>query len=194
MRADTSPRSGSSYAASQVPSSRRAVESGQLCRRKTMAEVDLNRNWATAWRADAGRGEDEYGGAQPFSEPQSQALRQLAQQLLPTAYANVHSGEWAVYVPWDHKRALALGLPTDTPQLLEQLNTHCKCTRGAGGAASNYLAYGTSMDWMWQGARGRNRGRVRLFLHTGEWSTHARASPRRAACAVLPDLRAVRQQ
>jgi hypothetical protein len=75
-------------------------------------------------------------------------------------------------------QSLAAGLPADTDALLETLNTHCKaraealpartraflracliltgcvraqCTRGAGGAASNYLAFGTSMDWMWQG-------------------------------------------
>lgn len=187
----------------QVPDARRAVEAGQLCRRKSLAEVDLNRNWGVAWRAGAPRGGDEYGGGVPFSEPQSRALRRLATEEPPTAYANVHSGEWALYVPWDHKKvrrkahcqaqrgpqtrrlafcslfavqALAEGMPADTDALLETLNTHCKarpaplergafslrcvtrrlrapqCTRGAGGAASNYLAFGTSMDWMWQGA------------------------------------------
>ena len=72
-------------------------------------------------------------------------------------------------------QALAQGLPPDPGELIETLNTHCQvrcrglplvshqlltclhrpaplqCTRGAGGAASNYLAFGTSMDWMWQG-------------------------------------------
>ena len=39
--------------------------------------------------------------------------------------------------------------PKDIDQLFESLNTHCGCTRGAGGAASNYLAFGTSMDYMY---------------------------------------------
>jgi hypothetical protein len=186
----------------QVPAARRAVENGQLCRRKSLAEVDLNRNWASAWRAGAPRGGDEFGGAKPFSEPQSRALRDLATTLRPTAYANVHSGEWAIYVPWDHKkarrtarrtvpneaRALTLrlcrpgagdwaaaghgGAHRDAEHALQGAqaqaqagehtrararadvchSSHAQCTRGAGGAASNYLAFGTSMDWMWQGA------------------------------------------
>lgn len=128
----------------QVPDARRAVEDGQLCRRKSLAEVDLNRNWGVAWRSGAPRGGDEFGGAQPFSEPHSRALRDLAREAPPVAYANVHSGEWALYVPWDHKKArhtpirraahgvltamqaLAQGMPADTEELLETLNTHCK--------------------------------------------------------------------
>ena len=68
----------------------------------------MNRNWGVAWRSGAPRGGDEFGGGAPFSEPQSKALRDLATQAPPTAYANVHSGEWALYVPWDHKKARLL--------------------------------------------------------------------------------------
>ena len=89
----------------QVPDARRSVEEGQLCRRKSLAEVDLNRNWGVAWRSGAPRGGEEHGGDKPFSEPQSRALRDLAMADPPVAYANVHSGEWALYVPWDHKKA-----------------------------------------------------------------------------------------
>lgn len=110
----------------EVPSARRAVEDGDLCRRKTLTEVDLNRNWPAAWRGASQRGAEEYGGAAPFSEPQSRALRDLARRLMPVAYANVHSGEWAIYVPWDHKKALAVGLPPDTTALVEALNTNCQ--------------------------------------------------------------------
>ena len=81
------------------------MEEGQLCRRKSLAEVDLNRNWGVAWRSGAPRGGEEHGGDKPFSEPQSRALRDLATADPPVAYANVHSGEWALYVPWDHKKA-----------------------------------------------------------------------------------------
>ena len=115
----------------EVPSARRAVEAGDLCRRKSLADVDLNRNWPAAWRAAAQRGAEEYGGVSPFSEPQSRALRDLATAARPVAYVNVHSGEWALYVPWDHKKALAVGLPPDTDELLEALNTHCKARAAA---------------------------------------------------------------
>ena len=141
----------------EVPAGREAVmKGGELCRRKTVgAEVDLNRNWGAAWRAAPHRGADEFGGAAPFSEPASKSLRSLAERLASSppglaAYANSHSGEWAMYVPWDHKASWAAGLGSDTVPLLEALNVHCGCTRGPGGAASSYLAFGTSMDWMWQ--------------------------------------------
>lgn len=40
----------SALLASQVPDSRRAIEKGDLCRRKTMKEVDLNRNYPFKWQ------------------------------------------------------------------------------------------------------------------------------------------------
>lgn len=137
----------------EVPSSRRAVEAGNTCLRKTLTGVDLNRNWPVAWRAGGDRNAEEYGGPAPMSEPQSRALRDLVRGLRNVlGYVQVHSGEWAMYVPWDHTKAEALGLPADTHALLNLLNGQCQCTRGAGGSASNYLAFGTSMDYMWHGA------------------------------------------
>lgn len=143
---------------SQVPSARRAVEAGNTCLRKTLAGVDLNRNWPVAWRKGADPSSEEYGGPAPLSEPQSRALAALVAGLANVAgYVQVHSGEWAMYVPWDHTKAEALGLPGDTHALLDVMNAQCQCTRGAGGAASSYLAYGTSMDYMWLGACARCR-------------------------------------
>lgn len=54
-------------------------------------------------QGNSARGKDEYGGSEPFSEPESRAVRELALKYKPTAYVNVHSGEWAMYYPWDHK-------------------------------------------------------------------------------------------
>jgi len=117
----------------EVPSSRRAVETGAHCRRKTLREVDLNRNWAAAWRKGGHTGGDEYGGTAPFSEPQSAALRDLAVRLQPAAYANVHSGEWAMYVPWDHKtvRRLVLRPLSVDSRLRRRWRAGCPRTRGS---------------------------------------------------------------
>ena len=140
----------------QVPSARRAVEGGNTCLRKTLAGVDLNRNWPVAWKAGSSPVSEEYGGPGPLSEPQSKALRDLVLNFHGTVvgYVQVHAGEWAMYVPWDHAKTEALGLPPDTHALLDAMNAQCQCTRGSGGAASSYLAFGTSMDYMWQGERG----------------------------------------
>jgi hypothetical protein len=46
----------------------------------------------------------------PFSEPQSRFLRDAASRWKPVAFINVHSGEWAVYTPWDSRESLGAGL------------------------------------------------------------------------------------
>jgi protein MpaA len=45
--------------------------------------VDLNRNFATAWQPIGARGDPEYSGPQPFSEPESRVAARLIRQLRP---------------------------------------------------------------------------------------------------------------
>lgn len=56
-------------------------------------------------------------------------MRELALTYKPAAYANIHSGEWAMYYPWDHMMDKAPDLPTDIDDLFERLNTHCGVRR-----------------------------------------------------------------
>ena len=137
----------------EVPASREAVEQGRGCMRKTVDGVDLNRNWPVGFQpvsASKRATSEEYPGERPFSEVESRVVRDLARSFAPHGYANVHSGEWAVYVPWDHKPEFAQSLPADTSALLDRLNQHCECVVGAAGQVSGYLAYGTSMDYLYQ--------------------------------------------
>lgn len=46
-----------------------------------------------------------------MSEPQARMVKSLSEQHRTVAYINVHSGEWAVYTPWDSKPAYGPGLP-----------------------------------------------------------------------------------
>lgn len=64
----------------------------------------------------------------------------------PVAYVNVHSGEWALYTPWDSKPAYAPGLPAALPGLVGRVGRLCECVAGPAGAVSGYLAFGSSMD------------------------------------------------
>lgn len=52
-----------------------------------------------------------YGGPEPFSEPHSRLVRDIALAAPPRTFINVHSGEWAIYTPWDSKKAIGPGLP-----------------------------------------------------------------------------------
>lgn len=53
---------------------------------------------------------EEYGGPEPFSEPQTRLLNNVL-EAQPQAFVNLHSGEWAMYTPWDSKQEVAANLP-----------------------------------------------------------------------------------
>ncbi|GLI67422.1 hypothetical protein VaNZ11_011618 [Volvox africanus] len=129
---------------------RQAWEAGNLCLRKTSKGVDLNRNYPFAFAAEPHHSE-MYGGPHPFSEAQSRLIARIALDggRVPKAYINVHSGEWAVYSGWDSKAAVGPGLPEDLSDLLIRSGDVCRCQAGPAGAVSNYLAFGTGMDFMY---------------------------------------------
>eukprot|EP00775_Hariotina_reticulata_P009641 gene9641-9801_t len=93
--------------------------------------------------------DEQYGGPGPFSEPQSRLVKQLIDKSTGhlLGYVNVHSGEWAMYTPWDSKPAYAPNLPADLPGLVDTVGRVCECMVGPAGAVSGYLAFGTSMDY-----------------------------------------------
>lgn len=127
---------------------RKAVEKGNSCLRKTFSGVDLNRNWATEWR-NVAADDESYGGPHPFSEPESRIVKLIAENAPVRASVNIHSGEYALYVPWDSRPDYGPDLPADTQVVLEQLNVWAQCMHGAAGSTAGYLAFGTSMDYMY---------------------------------------------
>jgi hypothetical protein len=142
---------------------RRQFEAGHLCLRKTPSGVDLNRNWPLFWQA-VQLSDDSYGGSLPLTERQSRLVKQLAEKERPRCYINVHSGEWAAYSPWDSKRSKPPDLPPAMPALMRELGRVCNCKAGPAGAVSGYLAYGTSMDYMYQVGSPEGQGGARSAL------------------------------
>lgn len=134
---------------------RRIVEAGKLCERKNGRGVDTNRNWSVDW----GKKEkdydpsEEYPGTAPFSEPETQIMRNLAHSFRPHLWVNVHSGMEALFMPFDHKNTTPNGATAHLMKLmLQRLNLlHCKnnCVVGSGGGSVGYLAHGTSTDYMY---------------------------------------------
>eukprot|EP00793_Prasinoderma_coloniale_P000198 PRCOL_00005708-RA len=159
---------------------RRDIEGGRLCDRVVRATgVDLNRNWPYMWkRSPSARRSETYGGPEPLSEFESRAVLALARRFAPLrSYVNVHSGEWALYVPWDHKSALAAptdGLAGDAMDVLHAMNRFCRCKAGAAGAVSGYLAFGTSMDYMFTEMRVPYPITVEVFGDHNEGRTYAK--------------------
>jgi carboxypeptidase T len=113
---------------------------------KRRVGTDLNRNYDIAWGTvgDSGQPEsDTFRGAKPFSEPETQAVRDLLLKVKPIIYMTFHSYSNAVMWPWDHKneapkdpRLAALG------QQLGALSGY-KAYQGC----DMYLNSGDDVDW-----------------------------------------------
>jgi protein MpaA len=77
-----------------------------LHRRTNGRGVDLNRNFASRWRARGRRGDPEYPGPRPFSEPESRFARRVIRELRPAVTIWFHQPETVVRA-WGPSRSLA---------------------------------------------------------------------------------------
>jgi succinylglutamate desuccinylase len=63
--------------------------------------TDLNRNFAGTWRVQGQPGDFSYPGPEPFSEPESRALRDfLAGREHLNVYVDLHRSAWLILVPF----------------------------------------------------------------------------------------------
>jgi murein peptide amidase A len=79
--------------------------------------VDLNRNFSSGWQADRTRGDPEYPGPSPFSEPETRIARRLIQSLDPAVTIWFHQQAealvraWGPSLPAARRYAERVGLP-----------------------------------------------------------------------------------
>ena len=130
---------------------RRQVEGGDACSRKNRNGVDLNRNWDFLFSHNNKPPQDEtYQGPAAFSEEETRCLRDVATELRPAVYVNVHSGIQELYFGWDHRGDVMLPNMREVTRLYEQVNSfHCSCKVGSAGKIAGYVVHGGSMDWMY---------------------------------------------
>jgi hypothetical protein len=132
------------------PDSRKTVEKGDWCVRMNPNGVDLNRNWDEHWQESISMGADTSPGAAPFSEPETQILKELVTEYGPTSFLTIHSGTLGMYMPWafDMKHLAS----RNQPQMMEILKkvdeAHCECPYGAAGKEVGYSCPGTCLDWV----------------------------------------------
>jgi len=138
--------------------------------RENPGGVDLNRNFSWGW------GQTNDSGPDPFSEPETRALRDDAFGNRYNFHVNIHTGAEGMVIPWDYIGTTeSLGLPgTYTIEEYEELyapgypllyrwGEHYRNRVRENGMAGFFLlqgydwypAYGTWMDWM-RGERGAN--------------------------------------
>lgn len=127
--------------------------------------IDLNRNYAYRWNdstLDSGWGSDTtsetYPGTAPFSEPETEALRDFVKDKSFAIAMSLHSGINATYFPWSSEDALwaepslYYEIYNDFlrlwPNLDDFLNPSQTSTEGQRKALPGSLAGGWS-DWMY---------------------------------------------
>ena len=128
------------------------AQTSDQCQRINGRGVDPNRNWEVDWgilESDYDPSE-EYGGTEPFSEPEVMCTLSIAKNRRPHVYVNVHSGMDGYLVPWDHKPFIVKGHERDDKILAKVNNKFCagKCIHGAGSATVGYRAHGTMGDYV----------------------------------------------
>jgi len=133
---------------------RSRVEHGEYCVRGNGRGVDLNRNWNDHWElgADATKKSQAWGGKAPFSEPETQILRSVADEYKPTIFLTVHSGTLGMYMPYAYSTQLVADKKDREGMLnvLSALNkNYCACSAGSAGKEVGYLCSGTCLDYMY---------------------------------------------
>lgn len=82
------------------PSGRKMVFQGNYCQRQTKNNVDVNRNFDVSWTYVKNDHHQISSGSQPFSEPESRAIRDSIQSINPDVFFSVHSGIEAILTPY----------------------------------------------------------------------------------------------
>ncbi|MEM3612415.1 MAG: M14 family zinc carboxypeptidase [Candidatus Bathyarchaeia archaeon] len=111
--------------------------------------VDLNRNYNYAWEQGTSNKRSElYKGSKPFSEPETQAIRDLVQQHNFMYAISFHSGMEMILYPWGCTR----NPPPDEARYKEIANELSLASGGTPYMQSSFgagLVYGIWDDWMY---------------------------------------------
>lgn len=117
--------------------------------------VDLNRNYSYQWGGPGSSGDtfsETYRGPSPFSEPESQAVRDFLQQVTPKALISYHNYSQLILYPWGFTNS-----PAPDKALLDNLAVamahKIRAVHGVsyrpGQASTLYLASGDTTDWLY---------------------------------------------
>lgn len=117
--------------------------------------------------------DQQLAGTHPFSEPETQALRDIVKKVKPTSYVSVRSGALAMTYPWDCKTSNTLR-PADSSRLENVLAgltaSHCqRCSTGSLWNVTGRTQCGTSADYVY--------GKLKVpFVHTWHMYWDSRAA------------------
>jgi hypothetical protein len=135
------------------PLGRKKVEEGYYCKRTNEDNVDLNRNWGDEHRGNAMQfmGDEMDPGPNGFSEPETQILRDVAEEEKPDSYLSIHSGAYLLGAPYGYTQNKA---PSNQDSMVEILGPisekYCGGSCPFGGLAEliGYDSLGCDVDYM----------------------------------------------
>jgi hypothetical protein len=114
--------------------------------------VDLNRNYGYQWDAQCQSGSpypwaEDYRGPEPFSEPETQAIRDLALTHYFKYAISFHSGTESIGYPWGYTTE-----PTPDDAKFQEIAANLSALTSApyGQNSGLYTASGMWDDWMYQ--------------------------------------------
>ncbi|MEM1123593.1 MAG: M14 family zinc carboxypeptidase, partial [Bacteroidota bacterium] len=130
--------------------------------------VDLNRNYGFEWGLDdvgssSNQLSEVYRGPSPFSEPETQALRDFCVKHQFKIALNYHSFSNLLIIPWGFDSELT---PDDATYraLAQKMTEQNNYTIGTGLETVGYLVNGDSDDWMY----GEQTTKPKIFSMTPE--------------------------
>lgn len=128
--------------------------------------VDLNRNWGVAWKKTPPC-DEEYGGTEPFSEPETKAMKDLIQRdnMDVKLMYNIHTYGSMLTHPNNYQKESTL--PEDDENIYTEIDKVFGYKLfGTAFKAVGYLAYGESDDWLYN--KGHNKGPGKIISMSPE--------------------------
>jgi hypothetical protein len=117
--------------------------------------VDLNRNYGYKWGGSGSSGDtwsETYRGPAPFSEPETQAVRDFLQQTTPKALVTYHSYSQLVLYSWGYTYDPAPDatlLHSLAVAMADSIRTIHGKSYSPQQASNLYLASGDTTDWLY---------------------------------------------
>lgn len=120
-------------------------------RRQEQGGVDLNRNFDYAWKPNSHAVcQEEYPGTAPFSEPESQAVRDVVTGRKFTMAINYHTFGSMLTHPFNHAKQGASLLPPDDRAIYNELEKELKFDLfGPAQSTVGYTTTGEADDWLY---------------------------------------------
>jgi hypothetical protein len=117
--------------------------------------VDLNRNYSYQWGGPGSSGDtysEIYRGPSPFSEPETQAVRDFLQQVSPRALISYHNFSQLILYAWGYTYSAAPDkalLDSLAVVMAHKIRSVHGVNYTAGQSSTLYLASGDTVDWLY---------------------------------------------